>query len=114
MVASYTNLKHKYILMRARIQGSGEIVMADIWSLIGVILGIIFVILRVSSVQVDEKRQNSGRLIRDYDQDDDLLDDLEELILIEEFEEELEDENDYSWVYICEWLLYVNAHQRAW
>ena len=70
--------------------------MADIWSLIGVILGIIFVILLVSSVQVDEKRQNSRRLIRDYNQEDDLLDDLEELILIEEFEEELEDENDYS------------------
>ena len=68
--------------------------MADIWSLIGVILGIIFVILLVSSVQVDEKRQNSRRLIRDYNQEDDLLDDLEELILIEEFEEELEDEND--------------------
>jgi len=62
--------------------------------LIGVILGIIFVILLVSSVQVDDKRQNSGRLIRDYNQEDDLLDDLEELILIEEFEEELEDEND--------------------
>ena len=68
--------------------------MVDIWSLIGVILGIIFVILLVSSVQVDDKRQNSGRLIRDYNQEDDLLDDLEELILIEEFEEELEDEND--------------------
>ena len=68
--------------------------MADIWSLIGVILGIIFVILLVSSVQVDEKRQNNRRLIRDYNQEDDLLDDLEELILIEEFEEELEDEND--------------------
>jgi len=76
------------------IQGSGEIAMVDIWSLIGVILGIIFVILLVSSVQVDDKRQNSGRLIRDYNQEDDLLDDLEELILIEEFEEELEDEND--------------------
>ena len=68
--------------------------MADIWSLIGVILGIIFVILLVSSVQVDEKRQNSRRLIRDYNQKDDPLDDLEEMILIEEFEEELEDEND--------------------
>jgi hypothetical protein len=68
--------------------------MADIWSLIGVILGIIFVILLVSSVQVDEKRQNSRRLIRDYNQKDDPLEDLEELILIEEFEEELEDEND--------------------
>ena len=75
-------------------QGFGEIVMADIWSLIGVILGIIFVIILVSSVQVDEKRQNSKRLIRDYNQEDDLLDDLEELILIEEFEEELENEND--------------------
>ncbi len=58
------------------------------------ILGIIFLIFLVSSVQVDEKRQNSRRLIRDYNQEDDLLDDLEELILIEEFEEELEDEND--------------------
>jgi len=77
-------------------QGSGEIVMADIWSLIGVILGIIFVILLVSSVQVDEKSQNSRRLIRDYNQEDDLLDDLEELILIEEFEEELEDEKRTS------------------
>ena len=76
------------------IHGSGEIVMADIWSLIGVILGIMFVILLVSSVHVEEKRQNSRRMIRDYDQEDDLLDDLEELILIEEFEEELEDEND--------------------
>jgi len=76
------------------IQGSGDIDMADIWSLIGVILGIIFVILLVSSVQVDEKRQNSRRLIRDYNQKDDPLEDLEELILIEEFEEELEDEND--------------------
>ncbi len=75
-------------------QGSGEIAMVDIWSLIGVILGIIFVILLVSSVQVDEKRQNSRRLIRDYNQKDDPLEDLEELILIEEFEEELEDEND--------------------
>ncbi len=62
--------------------------------MIGVILGIIFVILLVSSVQVDEKRQNSRRLIRDYYQKDDPLEDLEELILIEEFEEELEDEND--------------------
>jgi len=68
--------------------------MADIWSLIGVILGIIFVIFLVSSVQIDEKHQNSRRLIRDYNQEDDLLEDLEELILIEEFEEELEDEND--------------------
>jgi len=68
--------------------------MVDIWSLIGVILGIIFVILLVSSAQVDEKPQNSRRLIRDYYQEDDLLDDLEELILIEEFEEELEDEYD--------------------
>ena len=78
------------------IQGSGDIVMADIWSLIGVILGIMFVILFVSSMQVDDKRQNSGRLIRDYDQEDDLLDDLEELILIEDFEEELEDEGYYD------------------
>jgi len=62
--------------------------------LIGVILGIIFVIFLVSSVQIDEKHQNSRRLIRDYNQEDDLLEDLEELILIEEFEEELEDEND--------------------
>jgi len=76
------------------IQVSGDIDMAYIWSLIGVILGVIFVILLVSSVKVDEKHQNSRRLIRDYDQEDDLLDDLEELILIEEFEEELEDEND--------------------
>ena len=78
------------------IQGSGDIDMADIWSLIGVILGIIFVILFVSSMQVDDKRQNSGRLIRDYDQEDDLLDDLEELILIEDFEEELEDEGYFN------------------
>ena len=76
------------------IQVSGDIDMAYIWSLIGVSLGVIFVILLVSSVKVDEKHQNSRRLIRDYDQEDDLLDDLEELILIEEFEEELEDEND--------------------
>ena len=70
--------------------------MADIWSLIGVILGIIFLNLLVSSVQVDEKRQNSRRLIRDYNQEDDLLDDLEELILIEEFEEELEEEGYFD------------------
>ncbi len=70
--------------------------MADIWSLIGVILGIIFVILLVSSMQIDDKRKNSGRLIRDYDQEDDLLDDLEELILIEDFEEELEDEEYFN------------------
>ena len=70
--------------------------MADIWSLIGVILGIIFVILLVSSVQVDEKRQNSRRLIRDYNQKDDPLDDLEEMILIEDLEEELEDEDYFD------------------
>ncbi len=70
--------------------------MADIWSLIGVILGIIFVILLVSPKQADDKRQNSRRLIRDYDQEDDLLDDLEELILIEDFEEELEDEEYFN------------------
>jgi hypothetical protein len=35
-------------------------------------------------------------LIRDYDQEDDLLDDLEELILIEDFEEELEDEEYFN------------------
>ena len=78
------------------IQGSGDIDMADIWSLIGVILGIIFVILLVSPKQADDKRQNSRRLIRDYDQEDDLLDDLEELILIEDFEEELEDEGYFN------------------
>ncbi len=78
------------------IQGSGEIVMADIWSLIGVILGIIFVILLVSSMQVDDKPQNSGSSTRDYDQEDDLLDDLEELILIEDFEEEHEDEGYFN------------------
>jgi hypothetical protein len=78
------------------IQGSGDIDMADIWSLIGVILGIIFVILLVSPKQADDKRQNSRRLIRDYDQEDDLLDDLEELILIEDFEEELEDEEYFN------------------
>ena len=70
--------------------------MADIWSLIGVILGIIFVILFVSSMQVDDKRKNSGSSTRDYDQEDDLLDDLEELILIEDFEEELEDEGNFN------------------
>jgi len=78
------------------IQGSGDINMADIWSLFGVILGIIFVVLFVSSMQVDDERQNSGRLIRDYDQEDDLLYDLEELILIEDFEEELEDEGNFN------------------
>ena len=70
--------------------------MADIWSLIGVILGIIFVILFVSSMQVDDKRKNSGSSTRDYDQEDDLLDDLEELILFEDFEEELEDEGNFN------------------
>ena len=66
--------------------------MVDIWSSIGVVLGIIFMILLISSIKVGDERQNSERLIQDYDQEDDLLDDLEEFILIEEFEEELEDE----------------------
>ena len=70
--------------------------MVDIWSLIGVVLGIIFVILLVSSIQGDDERQNSELLIQDYDQEDDLLDDLEELILIEELEEELEDEEYFD------------------
>ena len=60
------------------------------------IMGIIFVIFLVSSKQVDDKRQNNRCLIRDYDQEDDLLDDLEELILIEDFEEELEDEGYFN------------------
>lgn len=78
------------------IQGSGEIVMADIWSLIGVILGILFVILLLSSKQVDDEGQNNGPLIQDYDQEDDLLDDLEEFILIEDLDEELEDEEYFD------------------
>ena len=70
--------------------------MADIWSSIGVVLGIIFVVLLVSSINVDDERQNSERLIQDYDKEDDLVDDLEELILIEELEEELEDEEYFD------------------
>ena len=58
------------------IQGFGDIVMADILSLIGVFFGIIIVNLLVSSIKVDNERHNSGRLIPDYDQEDDLLDDL--------------------------------------
>jgi len=69
--------------------------MVNIWSWIGVVFGILFMFLLVSSMQVDDERQNSRCLMRDYDQEDDLLDDLEELILIEDFEEELEDE-EYS------------------
>ena len=70
--------------------------MADIWSSIGVVLGIIIVILLISSIKVGDERQNSVRLIQDYDQEDDLLDDLEEFILIEELEEELEDEEYFD------------------
>ena len=70
--------------------------MAELWNLIGVILGIIVVILLVSSNHEDDERQNSGRLIRDYDQENDLIHDLEELILIEDFEEELEDDGYYD------------------
>jgi hypothetical protein len=70
--------------------------MTDIWSLIGVILGIIFVLLLVSSRQVGDERENNWHFTRDYDQEDDLLDDLEELILIEDLEEELEDEGYYD------------------
>ncbi len=70
--------------------------MADIWSSIGVVLGIIFVILLISSIKVGDERQNSELLIQDYDQEDDLLDDLEEFVLIEEFEEELEDEEYFD------------------
>jgi hypothetical protein len=70
--------------------------MADIWSSIGVVLGIIFLILLISSIKVGDERQNSERLIQDYDQEDDLLDDLEEFILIEEFEEELEDDESFD------------------
>ena len=70
--------------------------MTDIWSSIGVVLGIIFVVLLVSSIKVGDERQNSERFIQDYDQEDDLLDDLEEFILIEEFEEELEDEEYFD------------------
>ena len=78
------------------IQGSGEIVMADMWSLIGVILGIMFVFLLVSSIKADDERQNSEPLIQEYDQEDDLLDDLEEFILIEDLDEELEDEEYFN------------------
>jgi hypothetical protein len=70
--------------------------MADIWSSIGVVLGIIFVILLISSIKVGDERQNGELLIQDYDQEDGLLDDLEEFILIEEFEEELEDEDYFD------------------
>ncbi len=70
--------------------------MGDIWSSIGVVLGIIFVILLISSIKVGDERQNSERLIQDYDQEDGLLDDLEEFILIEEFEEELLDEEYFD------------------
>jgi len=66
--------------------------MADIWSLIGVVLGIIFVIILVSSMQAGDERQDSRGVIRYYNEEDDLLDELEELILIEDFEEELEEE----------------------
>ena len=70
--------------------------MVDIWSSIGVVLGIIFMILLISSIKVGDERQNSERLIQDYDPEDDLLDDLEEFILIEELEEELEDEEYFN------------------
>ena len=73
-----------------------KIIMADIWSSIGVVLGIIFVILLISSIKVGDERQNGELLIQDYDQEDGLLDDLEEFILIEEFEEELEDEDYFD------------------
>ena len=66
--------------------------MADIWSLIGVILGILFVIFLISSKHVDDERQESNSAFRYYYEEDDLLDDLEELILIEDLEEELDDE----------------------
>lgn len=65
--------------------------MADIWSLIGVILGIILMILLVSSKQANDERQDSVGAVRYSNEEDDLLDELEELILIEDFEEELED-----------------------
>ena len=70
---------------------SGENVMADIWSLIGVILGIILMILLVSSKQANDERQDSVGAVRYSNEEDDLLDEHEELILIEDFEEELED-----------------------
>lgn len=70
--------------------------MVNIWSWIGVVFGILFMFLLVSSMQVDDERQNSRCLMRDYDQEDDLLNDLEELILMEDLEEELEDEGYYN------------------
>ncbi len=70
--------------------------MSDIWSSIGVVLGIIFVILLISSIKVGDERQNGEFLIQDYDQEDVLLDDLKEFVLIEEFEEELEDEEYFD------------------
>ncbi len=78
---------------RKDIQGSGEVIMAELWNLIGVILGIIFVILLVSSIHVDDDHQDNGYLIQDYAQEEDLL---EELILIEDLEEELEDDGYYG------------------
>ena len=49
--------------------------MADTWSMIGVILGIIFVFLLVSSMQVDDERQDSRSVSRYYNEEDNLLED---------------------------------------
>ena len=68
--------------------------MVEMRNLIGVILVMIFVILLVSSIRVDDERQNSGRLIRYVDQEDRFFlffcEYLEGLIANEDLEVKLE------------------------
>lgn len=60
-----------------------------IWLIAGLILGII---LYVGANQEDLMQANAWRSHSVYDEEDNFMDDLEEWILIEDFEEELEDE----------------------
>jgi len=70
--------------------------MANIWSGIGVVIGILFIFLLFTQMQADKDHKDSRDVIHSYNEENDLLEDLEKLIVIEDVEEELEDEKYFN------------------
>jgi len=70
--------------------------MANIWSGIGVVIGILFIFLLFTQMQADKDHKDSRDVIYSYNEENDLLEDLEKLIVIEDVEEELEDEKYFN------------------
>lgn len=67
--------------------------MADVWLWFCVILGLIFGIISIVGIDIeDQMRRNAWRSYSVYDDEDNFMDDLEDWVLVEDFEEELEDE----------------------